>query len=75
LGALKLGVRRGGEVEKTPALPGMHNEPRRRTKAMEIVGSEATTYRLLSYVALTVNFGWRKYALSTPHYLYTPKAA
>jgi hypothetical protein len=53
----------------------MHNEPRRRTKAMEIVGSEATTYRLLPSLALTVNFGWRKYALSTPHYLYTPKAA
>ena len=30
---------------------------------MEIVGGEVTTYRLLAYVALTMNFGWRKYAL------------
>jgi len=30
---------------------------------MEIVGGEATMYRLLAYVALTLNFAWRTYAL------------
>ncbi len=34
-----------------------------------------TTYRLLAYVALTMNFGGTKYALSTPCYFYTRKAA
>jgi len=42
---------------------------------MEIVGDEATTYRLLTYVVLTMNFGWRKYALSTPWHFYALKAA
>jgi hypothetical protein len=42
---------------------------------MEIVGGEATMYRLLAYVALTLNFAWRKYALSTPRHFYTLKAA
>jgi hypothetical protein len=53
----------------------VHEEFKRRAKAMEIVGGEATTYRLLAYVALTMNLDWGKYALSTPRHFYTRKAA
>lgn len=31
---------------------------------MEITGGEQNTYRLLAYLALTVNLGWRSYVLS-----------
>jgi hypothetical protein len=34
-----------------------------------------TTYRLLAYVALTLNFGRREHALSTPTYFYTLEVA
>ena len=34
----------------------MNKEFKRRTKAMEVTGGETTTYRLLAYVALTMNF-------------------
>jgi putative transposase len=62
-------------LRTTNPIERVHKEFKRRTKAMEIVGSEGTMYRLLAYVALTMNFGWRKYALSTPRYFYTLKAA
>ncbi|MEX2208848.1 MAG: hypothetical protein WEF50_21745 [Myxococcota bacterium] len=42
---------------------------------MEITGGWATTPRLLAYVALTLNLGWRQYALSAPKNFYTPEAA
>ena len=42
---------------------------------MEIVGSDATTQRLLAYVSLTMNMNWRNYVLSAPRHFYTLKAA
>jgi transposase-like protein len=53
----------------------VNKEFKRRTKAMEITGGENTTYRLLAYVALTLNLNWKKYALSAPKHFYTLKAA
>lgn len=46
-----------------------------KAKAMEITGGETSTYRLLAYVALTMNFSWRKYSLSALRHFYTLKAA
>jgi len=62
-------------LRTTNPIERVNKEFKRRTKAMEIVGGEATMYRLLAYVALTLNFAWRKYALSTPRHFYTLKAA
>jgi transposase-like protein len=53
----------------------VNKEFKRRTKAMEITGGESTTDRLLAYLALTMNLGWRKYALSAPKNFYTLKPA
>ncbi|MBI2890737.1 MAG: transposase [Nitrospirae bacterium] len=62
-------------LRTTNPIERVNKEFKRRTKAMEIIGGEITTYRLLAYVGLTVNFNWRKYALSTPRHFYTLKAA
>ena len=60
---------------RTPWVIPVRNDIKRRTKAMEITGGETTTYRLLAYVALTMNLTWRTYVLSTPRNFYTLKAA
>ncbi len=62
-------------LRTTNPIERVHKEFKRRTKAMEIVGGEATTYRLLAYVAMTMNVNWRKYVLSAPRHFYTLKAA
>lgn len=62
-------------LRTTNPIERVNKEFKRRTKAMEIIGGEITTYRLLAYVGLTMNFNWRKYALSTPRHFYTLKAA
>lgn len=62
-------------LRTTNPIERVHKEFKRRTKAMEIVGGEATTYRLLAYVAMTMNVGWKKYVLSAPKHFYTLKAA
>ena len=62
-------------LRTTNPIERVNKEFKRRTKAMEIVRGEATMYRLLAYVALTLNFAWRKYALSTPRHFCTLKAA
>jgi putative transposase len=53
-------------LRTTNPIERVNKEFKRRTKAMEITGGETTTYRLLAYVALTMNLSWRKYALSAP---------
>jgi putative transposase len=62
-------------LRTTNPIERVHKEFKRRTKAMEIVGGEATTYRLLAYVAMTMNANWRTYVLSAPRHFYTLKAA
>jgi transposase-like protein len=62
-------------LRTTNPIERVNKEFKRRTKAMEITGGESTTHRLLAYVALTMNLGWRKYALSAPKNFYTLKAA
>jgi len=62
-------------LRTTNPIERVNKEFKRRTKAMEITGGELTTYRLLAYVALTMNLVWRSYALSTPRHFYTLKAA
>jgi len=62
-------------LRTTNPIERLNKEFKRRTKAMEIVGSEKTTYRLLAYVAMIMNENWRKYALSNPKHFYTLKAA
>jgi transposase-like protein len=53
----------------------VHKEVKRRTKAMEILEGEKTTSRLLAYVAMTMNLGWKKYVLSARRHFYTQNAA
>ena len=62
-------------LRTTNPIERVNKEFKRRTKAMKITGGELTTYRLLAYVALTMNLVWRSYALSTPRHFYTLKAA
>jgi len=62
-------------LRTTNPIERVNKEFKRRTKAMEITGGETTTHRLLAYVALTMNLGWRRYALSAPKNFYTLKAA
>jgi putative transposase len=62
-------------LRTTNPIERVNKEFKRRSKAMEITGGELTTYRLLAYVALTMNLVWRSYALSTPRHFYTLKAA
>ncbi len=62
-------------LRTTNPIERVNKEFKRRTKAMEITGGETTTYRLLAYVALTMNFNWKKYLLSKPKHFYTLKAA
>ena len=62
-------------LRTTNPIERLNKEFKRRTKAMEIVGSEKTTYRILAYVAMIMNENWRKYALSNPKHFYTLKAA
>jgi transposase-like protein len=44
-------------LRTTNPIERVHKAFKRPTKAMEIVGGEATMYRMLAYVALTMNFG------------------
>lgn len=62
-------------LRTTNPIERVNKEAKRRTKAMEIVGGELTTYRLFAYVAMTMNMNWRKYVLSSPKHFYTLKAA
>jgi transposase-like protein len=62
-------------LRTTNPIERLNKELKRRTKAMEITGGESTTHRLLAYVALTMNFNWKKYLLSKPKHFYTLKAA
>lgn len=62
-------------LRTTNPIERLNKEFKRRTKAMEITGGEQNTYRLLAYVALTMNLGWRTYVLSLPKPFYTLKAA
>ena len=62
-------------LRTTNPIERLNKEFKRRTKATEITGGEHNTYRLLAYVALTMNLGWRSYTLSHPKPFYTLKAA
>jgi len=62
-------------LRTTNPIERVNKESKGCTKAMQITGGELTTYRLLAYVALTMNLVWRSYALSTPRHFYTLKAA
>jgi putative transposase len=62
-------------LRTTNPIERLNKEFKRRTKAMEITGGEQNTYRLLAYLALTMNLGWRSYVLSLPKPFYTLKAA
>lgn len=62
-------------IRTTNPIERLNKEFKRRTKAMEVTGGEENTYRILSYVALTLNWQWRKYSLSAGKFFYTLKAA
>lgn len=47
-------------LRATNTIERLNEEFKRRTKTMEITGGEQKTYRLLAFVALTMNLGWRK---------------
>jgi putative transposase len=62
-------------LRTTNPIERVNKEFKRRTKAMEILGGEKTTYRLLAYVAMTMNLAWKSYVLSAPKHFYTLNAA
>jgi putative transposase len=47
-------------LRTTNPIERVQKEVKRRTKAMEILEGEKTTSRLLAYVAMTMNLGWKK---------------
>jgi len=45
-------------IRTTNPIERLNKEFKRRTKAMEVTGGEASTYRILSYVAMTMEYQW-----------------
>lgn len=45
-------------IRTTNPIERLNKEFKRRTKAMEVTGGEASTYRILTYVAMTMEYEW-----------------
>lgn len=45
-------------IRTTNPIERLNKEFKRRTRAMEVTGGEAATYRILSYVAMTIDYEW-----------------
>ena len=45
-------------IRTTNPIERLNKEVKRRTKAMEVTGGEASTYRLITYVAMTMEYQW-----------------
>jgi putative transposase len=45
-------------IRTTNPIERLNKEFKRRTKAMEVTGGEASTYRILTYVAMTMEYAW-----------------
>jgi putative transposase len=45
-------------IRTTNPIERLNKEFKRRTRAMEVTGGEASTYRILSYVAMTMEYEW-----------------
>lgn len=45
-------------IRTTNPIERLNKEFKRRTKAMEVTGGEASTYRILTYVAMTMEYQW-----------------
>ena len=45
-------------IRTTNPIERLNKEFKRRTKAMEVTGGEAATYRILTYVAMTMEYEW-----------------
>ena len=45
-------------IRTTNPIERLNKEFKRRTRAMEVTGGEASTYRILSYVAMTIDYEW-----------------
>lgn len=45
-------------IRTTNPIERLNKEFKRRTKAMEVTGGETATYRILSYVAMTIEYQW-----------------
>ena len=46
-------------MRTTNIIKRLHKEFKRRTKPMEIVAGEASTYRILAFVAMKMEMSWR----------------
>jgi len=69
-------------IRTTNPIERLNKEFKRRTKAMEVTGGEASTYRILSYVAMTMEYQWSfhqvtRWSHAYPHFsgIYTHDAA
>jgi putative transposase len=69
-------------IRTTNPIERLNKEFKRRTRAMEVTGGEASTYRILSYVAMTMEYQWSfhqvtRWAHAYPHFsgIYTHDAA
>ena len=47
-------------LRTTNGIERVNKEFKRRTKSMEIVAGEASTYRILAFVAMKMEMSWRK---------------
>lgn len=45
-------------IRTTNPIERLNKEFKRRTRAMEVTGGEASPYRILSYVAMTMEYEW-----------------
>jgi len=45
-------------IRTTNPIERLNKEFKRRTKAMEVTGGETSTYRILTYVAMTIDYEW-----------------
>jgi transposase-like protein len=51
-------------IRSTNPIERLNKEIKRRTKSMEVTGGETSTYRVVAYVARTMEYSWSKHRLS-----------
>ncbi len=57
-------------IRTTNPIERLNKEIKRRIKAMEITGGELSTYRLITYVAMTMNYRWSFHPITQWSHVY-----
>ena len=52
-------------IRTTNPIERLNKEIKRRTRAMEVTGGEQATYRIMIYVAMTMEYSWSRFQLKS----------